>query len=179
MFSFIIIYFLYFYKQSQTDQCVQLNNAQTARVVHENNFVGTINTVEIHAWFAFDTFCKVMGKDSTREMINRGTVKKKERRVRKGEREAGEKRITRIRVVNVSLGKTLWTRKDIRAHFRRVARKHELLPVRGTFSTGAPAIPIKCTGHDWNKIITWLGIMHWYMYWYILLRNTLRYNSRA
>jgi len=40
-------------------------------------------------------------------MINRGTVKKKERRVRKGEGEAGEKRITRIRVVNVSLGKTL------------------------------------------------------------------------
>jgi len=37
-------------------------------------------------------------------------------------------------VVNVSLEETARTGEDIRAHFRRVARKHELLPVRGTFS---------------------------------------------
>lgn len=33
----------------------------------------------------------------------------------------------RRRVVNVSLGKIPWTRRDIGAHFRRVAREHELL----------------------------------------------------
>lgn len=90
---------------------MQLNNIRLlsynvhngARVTHENNFAGAKNAVK-HTWLVFEVKLWVV-----REMINRraGKIRGREReRGKKQEKEAEGKRITRARVVNVSLGKT-------------------------------------------------------------------------